>query len=41
MHPTWRRIITGSLGTFAVVLGFLAGRMNAGADPGVPRPLSA
>jgi hypothetical protein len=35
MQATWRRIIIGSLGTFAVVLGFLAGRMNGGGDPGL------
>jgi hypothetical protein len=35
MQATWRRIVIGSLGTFAVVLGFLAGRMNAGADAGL------
>jgi hypothetical protein len=41
MQPSWRRIVTGSLATFAVVLGFLAGRMNAGADPGIARSTTA
>jgi hypothetical protein len=34
-QPTWRRVATGSVGAFVVVLGFLAGRMNGGADPGL------
>ena len=41
MEFTWRRIITGSLGTFAVVLGFLAGRMTGGGDPGLPQSATA
>ena len=35
MEPTWRRVVTGSLATFAVVVGLLAGRMSDGADPGL------
>jgi hypothetical protein len=34
-QPTWRRVITGSAGAFMVVLGFLGGRMDGGADPGL------
>jgi hypothetical protein len=30
---TWHRIGGTSLGAFVLVLAFLAGRMNAGADP--------
>jgi hypothetical protein len=34
-QPTWRRVGTTSVGAFLVVLGFLAGRMDGGADPGL------
>ena len=34
-QPTWRRVGATSVGAFVVVLGFLGGRMNAGADPGL------
>jgi hypothetical protein len=34
-QPTWRRVSTTSVGAFIVVLGFLAGRMQGGADPGI------
>jgi hypothetical protein len=34
---TWHRIGTGSIGAFVLVLAFLAGRMNGGADPGLAK----
>jgi hypothetical protein len=34
-EPTWRRLAGTTVVLFAVILAFLAGRVRAGADPGL------
>jgi hypothetical protein len=34
-QPTWRRLTGTTVVLFAVILAFLAGRVRAGADPGL------
>ena len=42
--PTWKRLAAGTLALFLVILAFLAGRVQAGDDPGLrqsPAPAPA
>jgi hypothetical protein len=32
-HLSWRRVTAGTVALFAIVLAFLAGRVQSGADP--------
>ena len=34
-EPTWRRLAAGTGALFLIILAFLAGRVRAGADPGL------
>jgi len=34
-EPTWRRLAATTAVLFAIILAFLAGRVRAGADPGL------
>jgi hypothetical protein len=34
-EPTWRRLLATAAVLFAVIFAFLAGRVRAGADPGL------
>jgi hypothetical protein len=31
--PSWRRLLAGTIALFAIILAFLAGRVQGGADP--------